>query len=291
MAKTIEQLEKELEKLKGELKTFKQSYSIHQHNNSDGTKQLRKTLFLDQDQVYTVGSTEMGSAEGYNSVNGRNYFGIIATGPQMQKTTTNQFPNQQLVMRHLPDDQGLSAFYSDASPIVISFANTSISTTAGGTTVTITGYNFVTNSLAGAYINIYDSAGIIQEAQIILSNTATVVTIDGTWINSTSGGFFEIYSTVFLGTFLRMWKQLYLEKSSSGGIRFGPGLFAGGQQAALYVDETSGNLIFVPDNVALDQDISTAVINVSLGSGVTDTFTTADAKTVTVNEGIITSIV
>lgn len=288
----VDKLQKALVSVQGELKQFKTDYSIHQHANTDGTNALRKTITLDQDQVYVAGSIMVGSSQGYNSTNGRQYFGISSVGPQMQQTTTNQFPNYQLVIRHFPDDTDrLSILYGTGSPIVVSFANTSISTTAGGTTVTITGYNFATDSLINCWINIYDSSGVMQEGWKILSNTATVITIDGNWLNNTSGGFFEIYASSFLGDFMHLWKQLYLEKSSDGGIRFGPGLFTEGQQAALYVDEATGDLIYVPDNVALDQNISAAVISVSLGSGVTDTFTTADAKTVSVVDGIITSIV
>lgn len=246
MAKTVEQLEKELTELKQAFESFKQNeYATHQHANTDGTNYLRKNIVLDADQTYVVGTVKLGSETGFNPTNGSQYFAILATGPQMQETTTNQFPNMQLVMRHFPDeDSRFSTLYSDSNPIVVSFANTSVTTVAGGSTVTITGYDFATDSLVNAYINIYNASGVIVETQRIVSNTSTVITINGTWLYSTAGGFFEIYSTVFLGSYLRMWQQLTVNVDSDGGIRFGPGLFAAGQSGALYMSPSDGNLYY-----------------------------------------------
>lgn len=247
MAKTVEQLEKELQALSQKFEKLANNYAIHQHDNLDGTNYLRKNMVLDQDQTYTVGSAEWGSLAFYNTAQGRQFYSVIATGSQMQRTTTNQFPNQQLVMRHLEDAAGVSSLYGDAKPIVVSYSTTSISTTVFGNTVTITGYDFATNSLAGAYINIYDSSGNMQDWQKIASNTATVITIDGTWITSVTGGFFEIYTPVLLGNYQRVWKQLYVDKDSTGGIRFGGNLFANGQSGALYMDTSFGSALMYTD--------------------------------------------
>lgn len=295
MPESNEQLLRRIEKLENELKQFKQQYAIHQHANTDGTNRLRKNIVLDQDQTYTVGSAKFGSSQGYNATNGRNFYGLFATGSQMQETTTNQFPNMQLVMRHLEDDNGLSHLYSDAKPVVVSFENTSISTTIGGNTVTIAGYDFATNSLAGAYINIYDSSGVIQDWQEIASNTATVITIVNTWITSVTGGFFEIYMPVGLGSYLRVWKQLYVDKDDSGGIRFGGNLFANGQQGALYMDTTAGSGLYYTDPFAVTWKLSMFESSVVPWSG-TETFFVATSsggavtQEITFTDGILTNV-
>ncbi len=54
--------------LEAELKKLKQDFSVHQHNNSDGTIQLRKTTVLDQDQLYVVGSSQLESQQFFNAL-------------------------------------------------------------------------------------------------------------------------------------------------------------------------------------------------------------------------------
>lgn len=293
---TLETLQKQVDDLTALVGQFKKDYSIHQHNNVDGTNNLRKTITLDQDQVFVTGSLMIGSSQGFNAVNGRNYFGVTAVGPQMQQTTTNQFPNYQLVIRHFPDDTDrLSILYGASNPIVVSFQSTSLTTTNGGNTVTIVGYNFPVNSLINAWINIYNSSGVMVEAHKILSNTATVITIEDTWLHTTSNAFFEIYASSYLGDFMHLWKQLYLEMGAdNGGIRFGPGLFSGGQQSALYVDPSDGSLWYQYPSPGLAFNISGAIVNLS--AGVTGNFfASSDGVNldlhVFVNDGIITAII
>lgn len=292
---TQSDLENRIAELEKELKQFKQDYAIHQHADTDGTLRLRKTLNLDQDQVYTVGSAELGSQAFYNTTQGRQFYGILASGSQMQKTTTNQFPNQQLVMRHFEDTNGISSLYGDAKPIVVSYANTSINTTAAGNTVTITGYNFAVNSLAGAYINIYASNGDIKDWQKIASNTATVITIVKTWITSVTGGFFEIYMPVGLGNYQRVWKQLYIDVDSTGGIRFGGNLFANGQQGALYMDTAAGSGLYYTDPFGVTYKLSNFESSVIPWSGIENFYVATSSggavtQKITFTDGILTDV-
>ena len=55
MDETTQQLMNEINSLKEELAAFKQLYSVHQHNDIDGTNHLRKNIILDQDQGIIVG--------------------------------------------------------------------------------------------------------------------------------------------------------------------------------------------------------------------------------------------
>lgn len=273
----------ELEK---RLKRLEDSYATHQHNNSDGTIQLRKNIVLDQDQYLTFGSGQLFSDQTSDTPTnvGRWYHGRFMVGSQMQLTTTYQSPNMELVLFRRDDNSfDYDAVYAEGTNLVFPYENVSISTTAGGSTVTINGYNFAANSLVG-YINIYDSNGDFVEAQAIQSNTATVITIIGTWINSTSGGSFNIYRPVLLGTSEKIWQRLQLETGTSGGILFGAGEYIQGTVSQLFVNPTTFDLEY-------SYPFGGNTVNLTAGNGVSDTFTTADAKTVTVVDGIITSIV
>ena len=272
--------------LEQKVKELEQLLYTHQHNNSDRTIQLRKTMFLDQDQTYTVGSTQWGSAQLLSAINGRQFYGVSQTGPQMLQTTTNRFPNLQMFFMNLPDDTNrLDNIFGKGNPIVASFDNMlgTISVTAGGSTVTINNYAFAVNELTGAYIVIYDSNFVAQEIQPILSNTSTVITIDGTWWNTTTDGSFEIYSPVYLGNYNHPWKQIaVIDGDIPNGIRFGGGI--GTNTPAGYLNMIAGELLW-------QNNTTGAFVQLSAGTGVSDSFTTVDGKTVTVLNGIVVSIV
>ena len=59
--------------------------------------------------------------------------------------------------------------YFDAfrPPVYSNNPNTTTSVTSGGTTVSITGFGFATNSLTNALIDIFDSSGNLIETQVI----------------------------------------------------------------------------------------------------------------------------
>lgn len=280
------QLKKDFQALKQEFENFKRNeFAIHQHTNSDGTSRLRKNIVLDQDQYLTVGSSQMYSKQSYSVADGLVYEGIIEAGSQMEQTTTVQSPNMRVVLKQFEAvSADISEFYGHSNPLVFPYENTSISTTAGGSTVTINGYNFGTNTLNGSVINIYDSTGALVESQVVSSNTSTVITITDTWINSTSGGQFKIYNRVALGSTENVWERVHLWTGSSGGIWFGSGNLLNGQVSNLFVNPTTYDLTYTyPFGMS-------GIVNLTAGAGVSDTFTTVDGKTVTVEDGIITDI-
>lgn len=238
MPKTTEQLERELATLKQEFDTFKNQYRDHQHNDVDGTYHLRKNIVLDQDQSMVVGCLQAITATGYNPTDGVNFFGAIVTGEDMRNAYVAESPNMQMLLTHVPNSSSKFSFVTATrSPLVASYATTDVDVTAGGNTVTLVGYDFTTNELAGAYINIYDSSSTLIETQVIASNTATVITITGTWINTTSNGFFDIYVPCFIGRTQAIWRRLYVEEgSATGGVRFGAGPTNNTQNGLLYMD-------------------------------------------------------
>lgn len=151
-------------------------------------------------------------------------------------TTSN---NLQLNLLHFPQNAQNHSFINAVRPPLYEFIpGTTISTTMGGNTVTISGYTFVANSLANAIINIIDSSGNLIETQLIASNTSTVVTINGTWLFTTTNGIYSILQPVYLGSTDTPWQRLYVEDGTGGGIRIGGGPTNGGQNGLLYMDAT-----------------------------------------------------
>ena len=133
-------------------------------------------------------------------------------------------------------------------PVFGNNTSTTVSVSSGGNTVTTTGYNFPVNSLVNALINIYDSSGKFIETQVIASNTGTVITIVGTWLHSTTNGTLLIFQPVYLGISEYPWQRVYTREGSAGGLRFGTGPTAGGQNALFYTSDDGLHLFFRASN-------------------------------------------
>jgi len=230
-------LENRIAQLEQKLKTLEAKYAVHQHSNTDGTNYLRKGFVLDADQAGVIGDSQYQTFRVYNPIDKWNFVNGIVVGPNVVAGLSVKSPNMQMVMNHIPDSASKFSFLTaECAPLVVSYQNTSVSTTAGGSTVTISGYNFTSNELAGAYINIYNSSLNLVETQVIASNTATVITISGTWLASTTGTF-KIYNPVFLGRTETVFHRLYVEEGETvGGVRFGVGATANTQNGLLYMD-------------------------------------------------------
>lgn len=243
---TNDELLNEINQLKQELNKFKYEYSKHQHSDVDGTNSLRKSFNLDNDQFANIG---LGSLASYPVTNPGASNEQLGFGVSLTKDRTNGFKNKldtlQLNFFYKPN-AGTGFINAYTGTVVSSLAGTSITTSAGGNTVTINGYNFDTNELAGHLINIVNSSGTLIETQTIASNTSTVITISGTWSSSTSGGTFSIYNPVYLGSAETTWQRFYTQEGEGGGIRFGVGKTwesgdPTGQNGLLYMD-SAGDL-------------------------------------------------
>lgn len=228
-------LQNQINELKQELARFKADYALHNHTITDGTSILRKNITLDPDQGLSVGYTAMVSQLNNYDGNVDEYVGSQVVGPGLGVSLSNRTDGMQQTFLHYPN-QTDSFLVGFRKPAIFAFQNTTISVTMGGNTVTISGFNFVTNELAGALINIYDSSGNLVETQTIASNTATVVTIVDTWLNSTANGIFFIARPYFVGSSEYIYQRFYTQEGTSGGIRFGVGPTNGGQNGLLYMD-------------------------------------------------------
>jgi hypothetical protein len=253
-------IENRIVQLEQKLKTLESKYAVHQHNDTDGTNHLRKNIVLDADQSIAIGpSQQITSTQNRGQSSELNAY-VASVGPDsVTSGFVNKSKNMQMEWIHAPNTAGTSRFRGYASPLVTAVESTSLSTTAGGSTVTIAGFNFTTNELAGAFIAIVDgSTGVIIEQQVITSNTSTVVTITSTWINSSSNAKFLIYRPLGLGDQVVNFRILYvgendLPSGTAAGIRFGGGLTstsAGGQNGFLYMD-AAGDLYWRPKATAV----------------------------------------
>lgn len=227
------------EALTQRLDDFEKKYAEHQHDNLDGTNILRKKIELDADQSLTVGRATQQSAPitGAGSASEQIIHAFAVGKDDGQSGFVNKSGNMQVNYIHQPNAT-TSFITALRKPLVTSVQGASIATTLGGNTVTIAGYAFATDELAGGLINIFNSSGTFIESQTIASNTATVVTISGTWLASTSNATFFIYIPVFFGSADTIYQRLYTQEGTAGGIRFGVGPTAGGQNGLLYMDAT-----------------------------------------------------
>lgn len=237
---TNEQLQNKINELEQKIKTLEANYAKHQHDGLDGTNRLRKNIVLDKDQSLVVGLANLMTID--DGVVSRQMDSALSVGPDNTQTgVVNKADIMQVDYLHQLDT-ALSFMIGRRTPIVTSnLTGSTISVTVGGNTVTINGFAFATNELAGALINIYNSSGTFVECKTIASNTATVVTITGTWGASTSGGRFDIYNPVYAGAAEYIWQRFYTQEGTAGGIRFGVGTTAGGANGLLYMD-SAGDL-------------------------------------------------
>jgi hypothetical protein len=236
----LNRLKSEITELKNWKANFEHKFEKHQHSPGDGSNILKKNIELDYGQFLKVGlSTEgtVADGRGNNQIDhafsvgkddGRR--GIVTKADIMQVDYLHQ------------TNTDLSFIIGRRTPVVSPGANgQKISVTSGGNTMTINGFNFTTNELAGALINLYNSSGAYVATRTIASNTDTVVTITGTWGTTVSGGTFDIYRPIYFGGAEYIWQRFYAQEGTAGGIRFGVGATAGGSNGLLYMD-SAGDL-------------------------------------------------
>lgn len=237
----IRQLESKINELTNMVESFKRDYEKHQHDNFDGTKILTKDIEIDKEHFLGVGYADHGCSPILNLglANEQLQYSISVSKDNRRGFVNKINELAQFSILHQPNGIPNQSFIVGiAGPSVSPNSGQTISTTSGGNTVTISGFNFTTNELAGALINIIDSSGALVETRTIASNTTDTITISGTWGASTSGGTFVIYSPLYFGSSQYIFQRGYFQEGTGGGVRFGVGPTAGGQNGLLYMDAT-----------------------------------------------------
>lgn len=237
----IQNLKNEIESLSNNYKTLKEDYNKiklsienHQHNNDDGTAVLRKSIRLDKDQTIKIADSEIGQQIVNPGTTNEIDQLSISVGTDPNSGFSNKSNNIQFNIVHQP--RSTVSYISGQRPPLYQGVSGTSSTTSGGSTTSMNGFTFATNALAGSLINIYTSAGVFVETQLIASNTSSVITISGTWVSTTVSGQATVITPLYLGISDQPWQRLYVMDTISGGIRFGGGVTDGGQNALLYVD-------------------------------------------------------
>jgi hypothetical protein len=282
---TDQELQNKILELESKIKTLEANYAKHQHDSLDGTNTLKKSIKLEKDQELRTGfSTQMTLDDGVTS--GQMDYGL-SVGPDDGRTgLVNKADLLQIDYLHQLST-ALSFMIGRRTPVVSSsLTGSKFSVSSGGNTITIKGFNFETNELAGALINIFNSAGTFVECKTIASNTATVVTITGTWGATTNNGIFDIYNPVYMGAAQYIWQRFYTQEGTAGGIRFGVGVTAGGQNGLLYMD-SAGDLYW--KNKAGSASQLSAPTGVSGEYYVSDSSGGAVTRKLTFTNGILTS--
>lgn len=236
----LEELKNKVLSLEEELRTFKNLIQEHNHDGFDGTNILKKSIRLNPDQILQVGNGSIASPNANDQGEStENYNFSFSVGKDDGRTGfVSKADLMQVDFQHQPNTS-TSFFFARRTPLVTPLEST-VSTTSGGNTITINGYNFTTDELTGGIINIYNSSGTFIESRTIASNTDTVVTIDGTWGATTSSASFRIARPVYHGSAEYIWQRYYTQEGTGGGIRFGMGVTAGAQNqnGLLYMDAT-----------------------------------------------------
>lgn len=153
-------------------------------------------------------------------------------------TGTDGVDNTQLTFDHQVGTTGSTNqtfLYGLRPPLFIGTKGTWAS---AGSTVTVRDYTFTKDQLAGAWIVITNPADSSDfEGYQITSNTESIITISGASFGfDGEPGSYIVFVPVYHGAANYPWRRLYTLDGSGGGIRFGLGATAGGQNGLLYMD-------------------------------------------------------
>jgi hypothetical protein len=241
--KKIEELTKNLETLQRDFDLLKNTFSRHTHTGKDGSEINKDSIELLSGQAFKAGSIAMVDAPQAAQLQAGRMFGSLVVGND--SSMVNGSENAQLNIDHQSETATLQTFiYAFRKPIA--FGSTG-SITSGGTVLTQTEFTFDVDSLTGAFINVYNpTTNALVETFEIASNTQNTITITGgTWSYTGSPIIFQLFMPVYLGAADFPYRRLYTTEGTVGGIRFGFGATAGGQNGLLYMD-SAGDLYWRP---------------------------------------------
>lgn len=274
LTKKFDDLKTKFDQSENDQRELSLKFKDHQHSGTDGSGIIDKELRLKSGTPIKLGN---GGILAYTnadlntispgSVSEQTVLSLVA-GKDMDGSIGTTTGNMQFNFQHFP--QGTQSFFTAVRPpVYTNIPGSTVSTTLGGNTITINGYNFTTNSLTGALIVISNSAGTLIETQTIASNTDTVITITGTWLASTSSATFLIYVPCFMGSAQTIFQRFYTAEGTGGGIRFGVGVTNGGQNGLAYMDST-GDLYWrdkAGASTKLNTGITSALSTVKISTG------------------------
>jgi hypothetical protein len=242
----IEELEQKLEEqnqeiieLKSNLEELNKFFSEHRHTGEDKTLSLISTIQLPEYSFFSAGNAILSGSSINKGTSSEIDYNFLNTGADKEEGVGYVTKNTQIITQHSVTIPSGETFFMGLRP-PISTGSTTITT--GTSTLGDSTKSWVVDELAGAYISILDSASTLQTLPIA-SNTSTTITVTGTF---TLSGLctYTTFKPVYLGGANYPWKRAYVTDTSAGGVRFGQGATAGGQNSLLY---TVGNRIYFRD--------------------------------------------
>lgn len=237
--KKIAELENRISELERTLSTVSNSYALHTHTGRDGSIKQVQTIELNPGQGYSAGSMTWLDATGVlppaQTLEGTRFIAALAVGGDSDGA--NGSGNMQINYDHY---SALTTSFIYAYRKPVNFGSTGV-VASGGSTLGQSSYIFEVDALAGSFVNVQDpaTANVSFETYVITSNTETVITVAGSWGFSASNANFEVFQAVYLGSANFPYKRLYTTDTTAGGVRFGQGNTAGGQNGLLYMSGQS----------------------------------------------------
>lgn len=233
------QLKVEVDALKKTVDELSRLLKLHKHEGDDGSARIQKEIDLVAGQ--TVGAGGVGGVTALSDpVNDRTNTFLITGRDQ---SAADGVSNSQIVLEHQYATDAANGtrqtfFYGIRAPL---FSGSSGDIKSGGTTLAQSDYQWRTDDLVGCYV--VAKSGASFNCFKVTANTARSLTVDGTWTFGAGGVSYTVFTPVYLGSADYPWRRAYVGDLSAGGLRFGFGATAGGQNGLLYMN-ASGQLIW-----------------------------------------------
>lgn len=235
---------------------MKDKFDNHRHTGSDNSLPLREDIILDKERGVQIGNSGLsGLTIDRKDKNNPHFpfplhekdYTVLLTGRDKGKGIVEESVNSQITIEHQPNlDE--TFLYGFRPPL---YFGMNVDIVNGGSTLTQGKYKWEVNEFIGylgtpAVVNVWDSNGVFRQAKVIASNTASTITITGTWNFTDNNCTFMVWKPIYFGASTYVWKRLYTAPDESGGIRFGFGktvTSAGdADNGLLYMKGTDGKL-------------------------------------------------
>lgn len=248
LEKLVSEKNKDFLELKDTVVSLKRLLETHQHSRIDGTSLLSKGIDVESGQPVYIGNggiIELTTGIDQSTENNNLTFAAGRDRGAPSGGTKENTANTNIFIQHQPGTDGSTnqTFMFGYRPPLYKNTSTSIEATSGGTTFTDPSQNWTTNELAGAHLVVSNSSGTFQYSRQIASNTATVITIDGTFPSTVTSSQYTVLMPIYFGGAQYPWRQGYFggEDVSSGGtgaqrrvLRLGYGTTAGADVIGIY---------------------------------------------------------
>lgn len=235
LSSKVEELERKNSERDRQVEDLKKVLETHTHSGNDGSNYIYQDAVKQKtQQPYRIGNFEVNELSGVFSEGGiLTYRGVLSVG--VDESLQDGWDNVSLTIEHQPTTDGTlnNSFFYGYRGRLYSGAKGRIE--EGGSTLTQKEFEIETDSLVGLLLNYTLSSGITESYEIT-ANDKNTITVDGTWTTSQKEGKFFIFMPVYNGAAQYPWRRAYVMDTSNGGLRFGPGSTAAGQNGLLYSD-------------------------------------------------------